>query len=444
MVPYTPLFEVVLSKFGKPVVATSGNVTESPIVYNDADALRNLGKLADLIVSNDRDIVVPQDDSVVRYSQDGTRIILRRSRGMAPSFFHSFQDLPDDNILCMGASMKSTFCYLTGGSIYVSQYLGDLESYDTEQAFRHTLDHFLSLFGNRPDLILIDKHPDYFSSRLGVQMAKELGVSIYSVQHHEAHLMACLGEHDLLGNSKPVMGVIWDGLGYGMDSNIWGGECFLFQEGTIERKDSLNYFPLLAGDRMSLEPRISALALLSTIRKQEYIRSKFSREEWAVYSTLLGKGGQLQTSSMGRVFDCVSSLLGLMDVSTYEGEAAMFLEQTASRFEGHTESYDLHGWNMVPVLKGILGDLEDGDPVERIAFRFHKSLAKMIILMADRNNVKDIAFSGGVFQNALLVDLLKEYGEGYSLYFHKDLSPNDENVSFGQLMHYTGVNHEAP
>lgn len=444
MMPYTPLYALLLQSFGRPIIATSGNITNSPIIYNDKKALDELTQIADFVLTNDREIVVPQDDSVVSFTPGyQQKIIYRRSRGMAPTYINPKLKLRDETILATGADLKSTFTYLHRQNVFISQYLGDLDHFDTAQNYRHTVDHFIELFDERPDIILADKHPDYFSTRFAEQLADELNVPIKKHQHHQAHFAAVLGEHALLHSKESILGVIWDGTGLGDDGQIWGGEFFSYENHEFNRCGHFDYFDFIAGDKMPREPRLSALTASWGVEGADlFLRKKFTDLEWKNYYTLLQKSDNLQTSSVGRLFDAVSSLLGLKDWQRYEGEAAMLLENEARRYVKQNGLSGLESYfsgseeiSTQALLTGIIGDLKDGINREAIAATFHYSLVDIVEKMAQRQHISKIAFSGGVFQNALLVDMLIEkLGNSHQLYFHKKLSPNDENISFGQLM----------
>ncbi len=445
MLPYAPLLEVLAQGLGLPLVATSGNRSGSPIQFQDVGAIADLAEIADAFLLHNRDISIPQDDSVVRTSAAHRhRIVVRRSRGMAPPAPH----LPAcrQNMLALGASMKSTFAWRCGDNTYLSQYLGDLESFDTQQNFEHTLRHFLRLFREQPAGILTDKHPDYFSTRLGMRLAEEWQAPVTAVQHHHAHFAAVLAENRLLVHPEPVLGVIWDGTGLGDDGHIWGGEFFRRHAGKMERVGHLEYFDLVAGDKMAREPRLSALSLAGRGNVDpNVLKNRFSEVEWGLYRRLLENGGQVQCSSMGRVFDGVAALLGLADKVSYEGEAAMLLEAAAYRH------FRQHGLQSVPATPDL--EWESGQPVPireivskvyatfqktrsagYAAAYFHRQLVVVIAAAARRYQCRKIAFSGGVWQNALLTDLALEFlRPEFDLYFHRALSPNDEGVAYGQL-----------
>lgn len=444
LLPYAPLFYLLLKRYGQAIVATSGNISNAPIVYQDQKAQASLFQVADTILSNNRKIVIPQDDSVVQFSAVAKQpIILRRSRGWAPTFLQKNIAWPEQTILAMGAMLKSTFTLLHQGNVYISQYLGNLAHFDTEQHYRHTIDHYLNLIGAQPTLILSDKHPNYPSEIIGRQLAEEWAVPIVSYQHHRAHFAAVLGENHLLDHAKPILGVIWDGTGLGDDGQIWGGEFFVYQNYTLERVAHWPYQQSILGDKMAKEPRISALSFFRELPEaQPYLKAKFTATEWQVYSKIRIRPQNLKTSSMGRLFDAVASILGLMDQQTYEGEAAMQLEVIAlNHFKMNDfqvqEKYSLD-WSSDPntqLLQLMIIDLQQKVSRSEIAAKFHFALVDYIGFQAKNLKLQHIAFSGGVFQNSLLVDLcIAQLGAKYQLYWHQQLSPNDENISYGQLI----------
>ncbi|WP_097128244.1 carbamoyltransferase HypF [Spirosoma fluviale] len=449
LLPYAPLLALLADAFGKPLVATSGNSSGSPICYTNEQALAQLPAVADLLLAHNRDIVVPQDDSVMRLSPTYRQpIVLRRSRGLAPTFMPTGFTHPNVNVLALGASLKSTFAWQLRGNTYVSQYLGDLESYDTQTNFRATLDHFLALFDATPDAVLADRHEGYFSTQLAHELAAIWRVPLVSIQHHEAHLAAVLAENELLGQVEPVLGIIWDGTGYGTDGQIWGGEFITYEDGDFQRIGHFDYFDALLGDKMPREPRLSALSLAFDIPSaDELLRPKFTEKEWNLY-TKVGVRNKLKTSSVGRLFDGVAALLGLADTVSYEGEAALLLENCATRYvrtNGYTiaqsylpETLSTNRISTKTILAGVVRDILAGYPIDRIAAAFHYTLVQVVAAVAQRTGVRQLAFSGGVFQNGLLVDWLRhELEPAHQLYFHQQLSPNDECISFGQIAHYS-------
>lgn len=446
MLPYAPLFAVLMNYLGRPIVATSGNISGSPIIYTEEAAQQQLSALVDFRMDYNREIVVSQDDSVVRFSPDSRqRIVLRRSRGLAPTLVLTEQGSSNQCLLAMGADLKSTFAYTHGGNQYVSQYLGDLGSFDAQQSYQQVLNHLLGMFGSQPEAIIADQHPGYFSAQLGEELAEKWAVPLYKAQHHEAHFAAVLGENQLINTQEPILGVVWDGTGLGTDGQIWGGEFFIYHNYHFRRVNHFDYFPQLMGDKMAQEPRLSALSLaLGNKVLEKILREKFTSVEWRHYTKQLQQANGLQTSSVGRLFDAVASLLGLIDKASYEGEAALRLETSAADYiqqygYDHLRSYAITTSKSVPTQKiiGAVASDQAKSSVGLVAARFHLTLAHIILDVADKLDVKRVAFSGGGFQNALLIDLIQaQMANDFTLHFHQELSPNDENISFGQLVHY--------
>jgi hydrogenase maturation protein HypF len=445
MLPYTPLFNLLMKKFNSPIVATSGNISGSTIIYNNEKAKQELMKISDTLVLNNREILVPQDDSVVKYSgKSNQRIVIRRSRGIAPSYIDSDLKLTDKKIISTGAMLKSVFTIINNEQIYISQFLGNTDVYDSHLNYIHTLDHFMKLLRIRPELILIDKHPAYFSHIYGTELAQKHKAVLFAIQHHKAHFAAVMGEHNLHTRADKVLGVVFDGTGYGDDGQIWGGEFFMFEKREITRYDHLPYFDFILGDKMVREPRISALSICHEIEGSEkYLKNKFSDKEWQIYNKLLNQENNLRSSSIGRLFDAVASLLFDIDHQTFEGQAAMILEAKAescnSKNTNFDQSYINQNHNSSDILKsifsGIISDIENGIDKSEIALKFHISIADYIALVAKKSGILKLAFSGGVFQNGLIVELIKtKLSNDFDLYFHNRLSPNDECISFGQVL----------
>ena len=439
MLPYSPLLEIIANDFNKPLVATSGNISGNPIVFEDEKALTDLAQIADFIVSNNRKIIVPQDDSVIRFTKKyGQKIVIRRSRGALLNIDTGKKSERD--FISFGASLKSTFALQTTDNLYISQYLGDLESYETQENFKRNLNHFFETFHfslqNVP--LFCDAHDGYFSTQLAKDFAEKYKSPLQKIQHHEAHFAAVLAENKIFKNKENVLGVIWDGTGYGTDGNMWGGEFFYNQQ-----RFHFEYFDAILGDKMPREPRISALCLTYDLVGFEAItKAKFTEQEWKIYQKILSKN-TLKTSSVGRLFDAVACLLGLSETQTFEGEAAMQLEALAENYfqeNGYdfSETYLPETFENVPtklIIKGILMDIREQKSKAFIAAKFHYSLVKSVELIANKLKIKQLAFSGGVFQNAVLVDVMIHHlSENFELFFHKSLSPNDENISFGQII----------
>jgi len=438
MLPYAPLLEQLARALPQtPLVATSGNRGGYPIAASPEQAEAQLERIADGFLHHNRAISVPQDDSVVRVSdRHNLRIWLRRSRGLAPNAPWPRAFAERASALALGADLKSAFALYDGQRAFLSPYLGELSDYDTELRFEDQLHNFLELMQIRPAQLLADQHPDYASTRLGRRLAEALGLPLLAVQHHVAHACAALGAADWTDTGRRALCLAWDGTGLGADGNIWGSEALLWEQGRFDRHAHLPYVPHLAGDQMVRQPRLSALAFFP----EADLEGKFSEAEWRLYQRLRRPGGNA-TSSMGRLFDAVSSLLGLAERVTYEGQAAMALEQLARRGEAmgatsepfsreaHPESW----W--AEVRYGLLRALGAGRPAEETALRFHSSLAGWIAALARETEVEAVFLSGGVFQNALLLDLALEMcPKACTLYISPDLPVNDEQIAYGQLV----------
>ncbi len=443
MLPYTPLFALLLEAYAQPIVATSGNVSGSPIVYEDEQAVELLGPLCEAVAGYARRIVVPQDDSVLRLSANGTPLWLRRSRGLAPSLMLN-RPVTRDVTLAMGAQMKSTFAIQTRGQLFLSQYLGDTSQLESWRSYKTTLAHLMELLAFEPKSIAVDLHPDFPTTQLGQQLAAKEGVETEAWPHHHAHFAAILGEHGLDLQREPVLGIIWDGTGLGTDGIIRGGECFVWQDGQIRHLLGLEPWPHIAGDKMARQSRIAALSLLHDLPEAEpLLRPAFTTTEWKIYHRLIERA-QRFTTSMGRLFDAVGFVLGLPPKSTFDGQIAMWLEALAWR---HVRTYSLDfckslfdtqhlpQWPVKPMMQRLIHARRAGMPPERLAAWFHYSLAHQVGVLARHIGIEKIAFSGGVFQNKLLVSYIEWlWNDHFELYFHQQLPPNDENIAFGQLI----------
>jgi hydrogenase maturation protein HypF len=343
-------------------------------------------------------------------------------------------------MLAMGADMKSAFSLHFNDKVYISQYLGDQGDYLSQQSFAETLDHLLYMFNIRPTMILADAHPGYNTYAKGKDFSLNANAVFETIQHHKAHFAAVLAENNLLENDSPFLGFIWDGTGYGEDHQIWGGEVFRYDQGEIDRILYLDYFPQILGDKMSREPRLSAISLLKDHPKStEMLSHYFSVKEWDYFQKMLTKEDHLLTSSMGRLMDGIAALLGICSMNTYEGQATMELEVIARGYkEDITEYYSLPiRYNRIdwrPMIEEIIADISDKKEKGFIAKRFFHSLVRLMEQVSDIFDIKGMAFSGGVFQNALLAEMITQRLSGNKdLYFHQQLSPNDECIALGQL-----------
>ncbi len=442
MLPYSGILHLLATELEIPIVATSGNIHASPIISEEKMAHEELCEVADYFLDHDLKITNPQDDSVVKFSaRYDEKIIFRRSRGLSPNFDADIST--DKKIMAMGGHLKSTIAFLPNDYLYISQYLGNLDHFDVFERYIKTTERFMELFEESPEVVLVDKHPGYNSTRHGIELANKSKVDFYQVQHHKAHFASVLGEHALFDKKSAIMGVVWDGTGFGDDSQIWGGEFFNYQNREMTRVGHFDYYDWLAGDKMATEPRLSFFSLANDTMQSE-ISQKFSEEEMAIYHHLKKKE-PLKTSSVGRLFDAVASLLNLCDFNTYEGEAAILLENQIGDYElENCKTYVSEIVNgMVPTKKlfnNLYIDFKNRKGKEEIISNFLYTLANIIIKMAEQLDIKEIAMSGGVFQNTVLADMIKEISEdNYKLYFNRNLSPNDENISFGQLMYHQHI-----
>ena len=442
MLPSSALLELIIKKLGIPIVATSGNIHGSPIISNDNDAHKQLNEVADYFLHHNLDIQFPQDDSVVTFAES-SQLILRRSRGLAPNYINTTINSKKP-ILAMGGHLKSTFTFVPNAQTYVSQYFENLDNYEVLKRYQATIEDYVALFETKPKTILIDKHTQYQSSILGKELALEWNADIQEIQHHKAHFASVLGENNLFASEEKILGIVWDGTGLGDDNHIWGGEFFTYQGNKIERLTHFEYYDWLANDKMAKEPRLALFSLLDS-EHRSFIKDKFSETEWNIYSSMI-KTNTLKTSSVGRLFDAVASALDLVDLNTFEAEAAMQLETCA---KSYSKSYYIDflykkNYGKIPsnhIVQSIVKAYNEGFCKERLAYSFIYTLAKCILNVAKTNEIKTVACSGGVFQNSLLVFMLNQMTkkENINLKLNCKLSANDENISFGQLMYHQHI-----
>lgn len=440
MLPYTGLLKLITSTVKRPLLATSANLSGAPLIYKDEEALRELGAFADLILTYDRDIVTPQDDSVVQFTTGGKLIFLRRSRGFAPNLFPD--PLPPSNrcLMGIGADMKNAFALKDDRHLFVSQFLGDQQSLEAQQCFNDTFAHLTALLKMQPDTIIADKHPGYTSTGRAREIAAETQGKFIQVQHHKAHFASVLAEHKLLESASPVLGIIWDGTGWGEDEQIWGGEFFTYEEKKMDRWMHWSYFPQILGDKMSREPRLSALSLMHVAQADTaLLQNYFEPAEWQFYTQWLCREASLMNCSVGRLLDGISCFVTNCSYNLYEGEAAMKLEALAmsdssadrSFYEIEIRDQELN-WH--PMVKAVIRDKMNGISAGQIAVRVWNSLAQVIKKVAEISGIQRIAFSGGVFQNAFLVQLITDLmGDHFELFFQEKCSPNDEGIALGQI-----------
>jgi hydrogenase maturation protein HypF len=442
MLPYTPLHHLLSRQVGQPIVLTSGNVSDEPIAYRDEDAFGRLGSIADVFLTHDRPIHVRTDDSVVRV-QRGRATPIRRSRGYAPAPL-ALPSAARRPILACGAELKSTFCLAKDDVAYVSHHIGDLENYETLRAFIDGIDHFRRLFDVTPEVVAHDLHPEYLSTQYAFGLR---GVALVGVQHHHAHVAACLADN---GEEGPAIGVALDGLGFGVDATLWGGEFLVADLATFERAAHLEAVPLPGGTTAIRQPWRMAAPYLATALGESHPRDldvvRRHARQWDDVLQIAGiRSLAPLTSSAGRLFDAVAAILGVRDEIRYEGQAAVELEQRAD--EAETRGYAAGLADSTPIrirgadlVRAVVEDLRGGAPVSLVAARFHNGLARTIVAVCDalraRHRLSTVALSGGVFQNVLLTERTVRGLEeiGFRVLTHTRVPCNDGGISFGQAV----------
>lgn len=513
MLPYTPLHHLLLAALGFPVVATSGNLSDEPICTDEFEALERLSGVADVFLVHNRPIVRPMDDSVVRVLL-GRTMVLRRARGYAPLPI----PLPDGNgeprpVLAVGAHLKNTVALRVGDQVFLSQHVGDLDTVPANAAFRRVAADLPRLYQSQPQIVVADLHPDYRSTQFARQLSGagraaftprvlvsgtegraggpplsrgnpgQAQPALIGVQHHLAHVLACLTENEL---PPPALGVAWDGTGYGPDGTVWGGEFFHVRDDAIERVATWRPFPLPGGEAAIKEPRRAALGLLSALDESlgqaaptvpAALVQAFTAREWAALHTMLARHVNCPlTSSVGRLFDAVAALTGLRYRARFEGQAAMELEFAAQSVttdavyelprpeRGGLGGINAHStrvrsadpiaspaasrpqpapntsdgllvldWS--PMLAAILADLADGVAASLIAAKFHNTLAEAIRLVAQHLGERRVVLSGGCFQNGYLTErtVQRLRTAGFQPYWHQRVPPNDGGIALGQV-----------
>ena len=432
MLPYTPLHHLLLGAVGRPIVLTSGNVSDEPIVYRDDEARATLKGIADAFLTHDRAIHVRTDDSVAR-SFRGRPMLLRRSRGYVPEPLAVATGFPRPVLAC-GAELKNTFCLARGRHAFVSQHIGDLENAETLRSFTEGIEHFRRLFDIDPEVVAHDLHPEYLSTKY----ALELDLPAEGVQHHHAHIASCLADNGVTG---PVIGVAFDGTGYGADGTIWGGEFLAAGLAGFERGGHLTPVPMPGGAAAIRQPWRMAAAYVAD---PEVARRH--QDHWPAVIAMAAKGiNSPLTSSAGRLFDAAAAILGVRDAINYEGQAAVELEQLAD--PGETGAYPAAVEAGVPftirgsdLLHAVIEDRTDGVPAPVIAARFHHGVAALIeagcLLMRERYDLGTVALSGGVFQNLLLLSatVARLEARGFRVLLHSRVPCNDGGISLGQAL----------
>ena len=446
MLPYTPLHHLLLADIGRPLVMTSANVSDEPIAYLDEDALARLREIADAFLIHDRPIHMRTDDSVVRVLGDQPgRILLRRSRGYVPTSTALPEPVPVPVLGC-GAELKSTFCVAKGERAWVGHHIGDLKNWETLESFREGVDHFQRLFAVSPRLVAHDMHPDYLSTRYALERED---VETVAVQHHHAHLAACLAEH---GERGPAVGAIFDGTGHGSDGTVWGGELLTGGLGEFERAGMLMPVRLPGGDAAVGEPWRMAAAWLAHAFDEEVPEmpaalAAEAEADWEAVCGLVRSGaGSPVTTSVGRLFDAVAALCGIRARVNYEGQAAAELEGMADPTERGDYRIELEGGAGAPLvldprgaIRALESDVQGGTSVPVVAARFHNGLAAATAAACarecERSDLDLVVLSGGVFQNRLLLERTRAglHSAGLRTLIPEKLPPNDGGIAYGQV-----------
>lgn len=444
MLPYTPLHHILLELLNRPVIATSGNLTDETICTDNIDAISRLGHIADAFLVHNRPIAQHVDDSIVRVLA-GRPVVLRRARGYAPLPIMASND--NEPVLAVGGHLKNSIALHNNGFVFISQHIGDLETENSITTLQHTIADFEEIYAIHPTWVMHDAHPDYVSTRY----AHAMGRQSVPIQHHKAHVFSCMADNEL---EPPVLGVAWDGTGYGEDGTIWGGEFFLVNEQHIRRIAHIRTFPLPGGDTAIKQPFRSALGLLFEMDSTAFQTftdlppfQNIKPAEAATIEKMLQQNiNSPRTSSIGRLFDAVASLLDLQHMNHFEGQAAMQLEFAARQAEATQHAYpccfdfdpdDAAVWslNWQPMLEAILSDLKTDVEKSTIAATFHNTLVQTILKVAHYSGQNKIALSGGTFQNKYLVDKAHDVltNAGFAVYTHQQVPPNDGGISLGQI-----------
>ncbi|CAN5261109.1 carbamoyltransferase HypF [soil metagenome] len=437
MLPSSPLHELLFSAVDRPLVMTSGNRAREPVLHLDHEARSVLGPLVDGLLAHDRPIHVRVDDSVVRSHRSGRLQVVRRARGWVPQPVR-LPTAARAPILAVGAHLKSTVTLARGESAVISQHLGDLDTWPAAQAFEQAVRHLVHLSGVTPAVVAHDLHPDYRSTSWAVAS----GLPLIAVQHHHAHIAACLVEHCQTG---PVLGIAYDGVGLGDDGTLWGGEFLLADLTTSTRLGHLSPVSLPGGDTAVREPWRMALAWLHRSLGEEVAAEHGPRwdDRWPAVLSVVAAGRAPETTSVGRLFDAVAALLGVVTSVSYEGQAAVELEAVArsadpSSVPDYPFGRDGTSLDPAPLLAALLADRACGVEVAQMAAGFHRSLAVastgLAVDLASHVGVDTVALSGGVFVNGLLSDLLADRlsAAGLRVLQHQALPPNDGSISLGQ------------
>lgn len=463
MLPYTPLHHLLFTNYPSPftaLVMTSGNLSEEPIAIDNDEARNRLSNLADAFLMHNRDIHIRCDDSVVRIFDDRPETVdhdpsstvhrpssiypLRRSRGYSPFPVKLPFEVPQ--ILAAGSELKNTFCITNKSYAFLSHHVGDMENYETLKSFEQGVEHFERLFRVKPQAFACDMHPNYLATRYALERAERENLPIFNIQHHHAHVAACMAEHGFDG-THPVIGIAFDGTGYGEDGAIWGGEILVANYKSYQRSAHLEYFPLPGGDAAIKKPARTALALLWSLGLEWDERlapvKEFCAEDLVTLRMQLEKKiNTPMTSSIGRLFDAAAALAGGRQKVNYEGQAAIEFEALVDDAEGESYSFGLNQDRVEVrgVVEALIKDAAAGIHPSKISAKFHNGLADILRVATLRikrdSGINDVILSGGVWQNITLLrrTLALLDGEGFKVYIHKEVPTNDGGLSLGQAV----------
>jgi hydrogenase maturation protein HypF len=446
MLPSTPLYHLLMADLNAPIVATSGNLSGEPICTDELESLQRLGTIADAFLIHNRAIAHPIDESVVRVVMNRS-MVLRRARGYAPLPLQLASPAPE--ILAVGAHLKNAIAFSINRQVFISQHIGDLETAPALEAFQHTVASFQDLYDLKPIAIACDLHPDYASTH----WAEQSGLPVMTVQHHYAHALSCMAENQIEGSA---LAIVWDGTGYGLDGTLWGGEFLHVTETSFQRVAHLRTFRLPGGDLAVKEPRRAALGLLYEYFGETLFELRslaplqaFSAQELNLLKMALRRHlNAPMTSSVGRLFDAIASILNLKQHSQFEGQAAMALEFALEGVETD-EYYPFEVLESIPArdgsgiaidwattIQGVLKDRERSQSVPVISAKFHNTLVEMIVAVAQRAKEQQVVLTGGCFQNKYLLEkaIARLQAEQFCPYWHQQIPPNDGGIALGQIV----------
>ncbi|BAZ26169.1 hydrogenase maturation protein HypF [Kalymmatonema gypsitolerans NIES-4073] len=468
MLPNTPLHHLILRRMNRPIVLTSGNLSDEPQCIDNVEAREKLGKIADYFLLHNRDIVNRVDDSVVRVVEDKV-LTIRRARGYAPASINlppGFESVPQ--ILAMGSQLKNTFCLLRDGKAILSQHQGDLENAVTFQSYQDTLNLYLNIFEHQPEAIAVDLHPEYLSTKFGKELAVSnqyghgTAVPLLHIQHHHAHIAACMAENGLQINSPPVLGIALDGLGYGEDGTLWGGEFLLADYRQFKRLATFKPVAMIGGKQAMKEPWRNTYAQLISAFTWDELKQKYGNLEIVEFleqkplkllNQLIEKEiNSPLSSSVGRLFDAVAAAIGICrEECSYEGQAAIEMEALADTtildnkenlnyYFNFVVSDSIYHIDSRSMWQALLNDLQQHTPQAMIAAKFHTSLAHAIVEMVDnlrqKNDIYHVVLTGGVFQNCILLEQVSKRLQALEINVltHSLVPANDGGLSLGQAV----------